>query len=193
MQQMVTLKEPDSNNAPTAEDKSKDTKTSIPVKIVLTATDPDVMPFMNGDPGDPGIPDPLQFKIEQPPSNGEFIAPLLPFFIDDYRTDTTGVLSDDLAFAEAGEIGGVGQLSWLEDEYCDGNGPLADEIPVNFVFNPLFVHVTDEGEQYFIDHYAVCEPNGIIGEPADQFMRISRWDKDRNYIGQFDYNPGGCA
>ena len=180
-QQLVTLKLPNTNNPPVADDKTADTKTSLPVDIMLTATDPDVLPFMNGD---PGIADPVQFRIEQPPANGGFVAPLLPYFINDYRTDTTGVLSDDLAFALASN-----QLNWLENEYCGKPTIYPDGIPVNFVFNPLFVHVTDDGEQYFLDHYAVCDPNGTGSPSVEQRMRISRWDKDRNLIGYFDYNP----
>ncbi|MDH5353121.1 MAG: FG-GAP-like repeat-containing protein [Gammaproteobacteria bacterium] len=180
--QLVTVKTPGTNTAPTAFDQSTDTLTSQPVDIVLGGLDTDELPYTGGVPAGLAV-DPLKFRIEQEPLNGEFVAPLYPYFINDYRTDTTGVLSDDLAFAQAGN----NQLYWLEMEYCQKGL----DTPVNFIFNPLFVQVTDNGEQYFLDYYTVCDPNGNGDVPIEERIRISRWDKDRNFLGHVNYNPGG--
>lgn len=182
--QLVTVKSPGSNTAPTADPKNAETLTSKPVDIVLTGADMDELPYSDNPTG-PTVPDPLQFKITQLPQHGEFIAPLLPFFINDYRTDTTGVLTDDVAFAQAND-----QLNWLENEYCDKPVEYPDGIPIDFVFNPLFVQVTDAGEHYFLDHYAVCDPSGQNDNPpAESRLRISHWSKDRQFLGHVDYNP----
>lgn len=178
-EQLVTVKTPGTNTAPIADAAFADTLTSKEVPIVLRGTDADVLPLAGAEPGAPGLPDPLQFRIVQRPQHGEFVAPLLPFFIEDYRTDTTGVLTDDVAFAQAQD-----QLAWLDQQYCQNDL----EIPVDFVFKPLFVQVTDEGESYFLDHFAFCPP---FNEPADEALRISRWAADRSFIGHVEYNPSG--
>ncbi|RPI62862.1 MAG: hypothetical protein EHM50_03195, partial [Lysobacterales bacterium] len=90
--QLVTVKTPGSNTAPVVADQVADTLTSEPVAIVLTGQDNDVLPLTGDTSG--GFPDPLRFKIEQLPANGEFVAPLYPYFIDDHRTDKVGGLID---------------------------------------------------------------------------------------------------
>ncbi|HRP88004.1 MAG TPA: hypothetical protein PLS34_10875, partial [Gammaproteobacteria bacterium] len=177
--QLVTVKTPGTNTAPLAFGTSADTLTSQAVDIVLSGADADLLPLAGDESGAPGIPDPLQFRIVERPQHGEFIAPLLPYFIEDYRTDTTGVLGDDVAFAQA-----ENQLAWLDQQYCQDDL----EIPIEFVFKPLFVQVTDEGESYFLDHFAFCPP---FNEPADEALRISRWAPDGSFIGHVEYNPSG--
>lgn len=168
--QLVTVKTPGTNNPPTADPASAATLTSQPVEIQLTASDPDVLDERA---------DPLSFAIVDRPPGGEFIAPLLPYFIEDYRTDTTGVLTDDVAFANA-----ANQLVWLDNEYCAND----QDIPANFVFEPLYVHVKDNGDHYYLDRYARC---GDFGESATSHLRISRWSRERAFLGQFDYDLGG--
>ncbi|MGB5326344.1 MAG: Ig-like domain-containing protein, partial [Pseudomonadales bacterium] len=179
-EQLVTVKDTNliPNTQPVANANSAVTLTSQPVDIVLTGTDSDVLPCTGC--AQPNKVDPLQFRISQLPSNGEFVAPLNPYFIDDYRTDKTGVLTDDVAFASATD-----QLAWLNSEYCANSQP----VPVNFVFNPLYVHVTDAGQSYYLDNYAVCDPNGNGSPPIEKRLRISHWDKDRTFFGHVDYNP----
>ncbi|MEZ5559752.1 MAG: Ig-like domain-containing protein [Pseudomonadales bacterium] len=169
--QLVTVKEPGTNTPPAAQPAAATTLTSKPVEIVLEGVDNDELS---------GRLDPLTFRIVDPPPNGEFVAPLLPYFIDDYRTDQTGVLTDPLAFYEAANQGE--QLAWLDAEYCAN----VLQIPLNFVWQPLFVNVTDAGEHFFLDRYAECGPEG-----AQSFLRISRWSADGTYIGQFDYLQAG--
>jgi hypothetical protein len=91
--QLVTVKTPGTNTAPSAIPRTADTRTSQPVDIVLSGLDTDELPYTGGVPAGL-VADPLQFKIEQRPSHGEFVAPLFPYFIDDYRTDKNNTLID---------------------------------------------------------------------------------------------------
>ncbi len=196
-QQLVTVKTPGTNTAPTVVDLSVDTLTSKPVDVVLQGTDTDVLPY-TGDLAGTGIPDPLQFKITQRPQHGEFVAPLYPFFIDDYRTDKVGGLidyinaqpdKDALMQSYIDAVNANSLPTWMNNEFCTAG----TEAPVDFVFNPQFVQVTDTGEQYFFDQYLVCDPSGT-GDPAwATYPRISRWDRNNTFLGavRLDDNGGG--
>jgi FG-GAP-like repeat/Bacterial Ig domain/Bacterial TSP3 repeat/NHL repeat/Regulator of chromosome condensation (RCC1) repeat len=195
-EQLVTVKTPGTNIAPTVVDRSADTVTSKSVDIVLTGSDPDVLPLTN-DSGT-SFADPLQFKITQQPQHGEFVAPLHPFFIDDYRTDKVGGLvayinsQPNAAALMQSYITAVTSNSlpnWLNTQFCAAGTPA----PVDFVFNPQFVQVTDDGEQYFFDQYLLCDPNGT-GDPAwATYPRVSRWDRNNVFLGavRLDDNGGG--
>ena len=196
-EQLVTVKTPGSNTPPVAQAASAQTLTSQPVDIVLTGVDNDLLPYSN-DPEGPAVPDPLQFRIEQRPQNGEFVAPLKPFFIDDYRTDKVGGL---IAYIEsrpdaetlmeeyilAVNTNAVPQF--LDDEFCAVDEPA----PVDFVFEPRYVHVTDEGEEYFFDQFLVCDPNGTGDPEWATYPRISRWGAGNQFLGhvRIDDNGGG--
>jgi hypothetical protein len=185
-EQLITVKLPNTNMAPTAQANiTAETITSRPVNIVLTGVDPDLLPYSH-DPTGPTVPDPLQFRIESPPQNGEFEAQLLPFFIDDYRTDETGGLISYInsqpdaeqlmaKYVLAVTTNNVG--NFINNEFC----ALDLEAPVDFVNKPLYVHVTEEGEQYFFDHYFECNPD-IDTEWAEN-QRLSRWDSAGNFVG----------
>jgi len=195
--QLVTVKTPGTNTAPVVGDEFAQTLTSRPVDIVLTGVDADMLPYTD-DPMGPGIADPLQFKIEQLPQNGEFEAPLYPFFIDDYRTDKVGGLVDyinaqpDPETLMASYILAVNTNSlgnWMNNEFCSQ----AIEAPVDFVFEPQFVQVADNGEQYFFDRYLVCDPNGTNDPPWATRPRISRWSADRVFLGAVRIDDGGAG
>jgi len=158
--QWITVKTPGTNNAPSADNKTAQTLTSQPVDIMLTGNDPD---FLDG------RFDPLAFAIQQQPENGEFIAPLLPYFIEDYRTQPDGPL-----FGADFQASGQNRQNWVYDNHCDGSGP-----PRDFVYQPTFMHVEDDGTQYITDRYWRCNPSN-----AQADRRVSKWDKDGNYLGQ---------
>ena len=195
--QLVTVKTPGSNTPPTAQPASAETLTSKPVDIVLTGNDPDLLPYSH-DPGGEPVPDPLSFRIDSPPQNGEFVAPLLPFFINDYRTDKSGSLIDyinaqpDAATLMDEYIEAVNTKTvwdFLNSEFC----LVGNDAPVDFIFEPLFMHVTDDGEQYFLDHALRCDPNGTNSPPWEVYPRISRWDRNGVFLGhtRIDDNGGG--
>jgi len=193
-QQLVTVKTPGTNTPPTAAPKSADTLTSKSVPIVLTGFDADVLP-LTGNPGGPGIADPLQFRIESLPQNGEFVAPLYPFFIDDYRTDKVGGL---IAYIESQPDAATLRQSyetavatrtlwnWLNTEFCSATPSQA--APVDFVFEPRYVQVTDDGEEYFFDNLFVCHPN--VDSDWAMYPRISRWSAAGQFLGHVRVQDG---
>ena len=171
--QLITVKAAGSNTAPTVSDVATDTLTSLPVDIVLSGSDPD---FLDG------RFDPLSFRISNRPDNGEFVAPLYPFFIEDYRTSPGGPYGE--AFYLANPRG-----NWLEDNVCRvQSGPNRDKIRVDWVYEPEFVHVDDNGKVYMVDRYWECNNSG-----ASSFPRISTWDRDGNFIGQIPYQGDNDA
>ena len=164
--QWVTVKTTGTNTAPVANRASAQTLTAKPVDIRLTAQDRDELD---------GRFDPLWFSIEQPPGNGEFIAPLFPFFIFDYRTRPSDGLGD--AFDPVNDD----VSNYIANHYCEqGLQP-----PTDFVHQALFVHVTDSGIRYVLDQYFTCD----LEKKAVTGNRISRWDRDGNFIGQMRFGP----
>jgi formylglycine-generating enzyme required for sulfatase activity len=155
--QWITIKTTGTNTAPIAASKAAPTLTSEPVDIVLTGSDPD---FLDG------RFDPLWFSIVERPDHGEFVAPLFPFFIEDLRTNPTGGFGP--AFAS-------NPFGFISQNYCS---PRLTP-PRNFVYQPSFVHVTDEGDRYVLDHFFICNSND-----AELRQRISWWGRDGAFLGQ---------
>ena len=169
--QWVTVKETGSNTAPQAHDQVADTLTSKPVDIVLSAQDNDLLD---------GMFDPVWFAIDHNPERGSFVAPLLPFFFDDYRTKP----SEDLpGFAQAVAVGQA--QSWLTTNVCEKNG----QPPIDFVYKPLFAHVQDDGTRFVLDHYFICVGENVSAREADQRLRISKWDKDDEFVAHKTFGP----
>jgi len=165
--QWITVKTIGSNTPPAANDASAETLTGQPVDIRLTGQDLD---FLDG------RFDPLWFDIAARPQHGEFVAPLYPFFIDDYRTKPEDGLGDDY-------VPGQDVYAYIAHKYCEnGLNP-----PLDFVFGALFVHVTDDGTHYVLDESFSCD----LEHKADTRRRISKWDRDGNFLGQMRFGPGG--
>jgi hypothetical protein len=164
--QWITVKSIGSNNTPTAYGATAQTLTAKAVPITLIAQDNDVLD---------GRPDPLWFKISNYPQHGEFIAPLYPFFIADYRTGA----QDGLGSGFDPEIHEV--YSYISTNYCEAQ--LTP--PLDFVHEALFVHVTDDGIRYVLDQFFTCddENKAVTGN------RISKWDRDGNFLGQMRFGP----
>ncbi|MEZ5558723.1 MAG: Ig-like domain-containing protein [Pseudomonadales bacterium] len=165
--QLITVKTLGTNTAPVVQDIFATTLTSDPVDIVLRGVDNDELD---------GVFDPLSFRIPNRPANGDFVAPLLPFFIEDFRTAVAGPYGTD--FANAGN-----KPNWLYDNVCQGSSlPYNERIPLDWVYAPRFVYVEDDGTYLLIDSYWRCGASS-----ASTYPRISKWDKDNNYLGQVDY------
>lgn len=169
-EQLITIKRAGTNTAPTVSNRSGQTLTSRPIDFVLRGTDNDLLD---------GRVDPLAFEIVARPEHGEFIAPLYPFFIEDYRTAPGGPYGED--FYLAGN-----KPNWLYDNVCTvppfNSMPYNDRISLDWVYRPRFVHVTDDGTLFMIDSYWKCGASN-----AQAYDRISKWDADGNYLGQIDY------
>lgn len=144
--QLITIKAQGTNTAPQVSDVSAETLTSEPVDIVLSGQDSDFLDDRF---------DPLSFRISRRPANGEFVAPLLPFFIEDYRTNPAGPHGQE--FLEASN-----KRTWLYENVCQVlGGPDNDKIPLDWVHRPLFVHVSDEGLYVMIDFFFRCGPSNV--------------------------------
>ncbi len=175
--QLVTVKAIGTNTAPSVVDVQAQTLTSQPVDIVLSGVDGD---FVDG------AFDPLSIRLESLPSDGEFVAPLLPFFIEDFRTSPAGPFGE--AFLTSGNRNG-----WVNANVCangtpwatDANGatiPRSQRAPVDWPYKPRFIHVLDSGEYFLIDSAYECQSSSAVPVP-----RISKWSEDGVYLGQIGY------
>ncbi|TVQ33744.1 MAG: hypothetical protein EA370_11545, partial [Wenzhouxiangella sp.] len=98
--------------------------------------------------------DPLRFKIEDSPENGFFVAPLYPYFIEDFR------MEQSITDAELTDI-------------CADYNFLA-EFDLDFPSNPSFLSVTDDGRTFVVDSGRIrCL--GIADTP-DRWQRLAVFD-----------------
>ena len=118
-----------------------------PVEITLTGFDQDS--------------DPLNFFIEDYPDNGFFVAPLYPYFIEDYRLEAT---IDDDALAQQ----------------CIDQGNTTP-FHVEAIRNPVYFSVLDDGITYVIDYgYVECRQD--VGQPPRYRPRIAMFDPTGEFV-----------
>ena len=189
--QIVTIKSPGTNTAPTANTNSASTITSEAVAITLSGADTDFLDNRF---------DPLEFRIVDRPANGEFVAPLLPYFIEDFRAkpadDPSGSDWETLACpaepdngkqleAKLGVLPPGDHRQYVEKCYCDSR----DAPPRDFVYAPRYIHVTDDEEYYISDHYWYCQPgNGETHQRVSKFVQgklIAARDGEAGFDGVF--------
>ena len=191
--QWLTAKTPNSNTAPFVAPVNAGTRTAETVDIRLDGIDPDVLPTSRGF----DLADPLSFEIVDYPDQGELEAPLRPFFIEDFRltpigeTEVKGARTSPLGnnAADFAALPNPAVLQspnqqrgdFLRERYCDVSPPIP--IPLNFVFQPTYVHVTDDGTYYVRDKFWDCDnATGFADFPGD---RISKWSRDREFLAEF--------
>ena len=176
-QQIVTIKAPGTNTAPTAQGASAATLTSQPVEVLLAGVDTDLID---------GRVDPLAFEIEDYPPNGQFEAPLLPYFIEDFRLSPVGEREDERTLARTSPLGSLAAAfaaappsthgTFLTQRIC----AFGNTIPVNFVYEPTYVHVDDEGFYYVRDKFWVCgesnNNNPDFRADLSPIPRLSKWN-----------------
>ena len=150
--QWITVKTPGTNTPPSSTPASASTLTSEPVDILLQGSDSD---FLSG------RFDPLQFRISTPPANGVFVAPLTPYFIEDYRVSPTTLVGEILANSTTAAAD-------LDAAFCDQGM----DIPIDFVYNAKAVQITDTGESYVLDRRWSCGSGLPTTTP-----RIGRWSE----------------
>jgi hypothetical protein len=182
--QIVTLKAPGTNTAPAACDPAAPCNSSVatvsnePVSILLTGTDTDLID---------GRVDPLAFTIADQPGNGQFVAPLFPYFIEDFRSKPVETPRDmdpsalacpapeDLANgreleARLGLLDINDHIDYVTRCYCSQN----IDPPTDFINQPDYVHIADDGLGYVADDPFVCDPS-TGGTASTTEPRISTW------------------
>jgi hypothetical protein len=192
--QIVTLKWPGSNTAPSAPDPSRpspgpvSTVSGEPVAILLTGLDTDLLPVFGSGSLDERV-DPLVFNIVDQPANGEFVAPLYPYFIEDFRTkpvETPRNMDPATLACPASEQMQDGRYlesqlglldvqdhgRYIERCYCELTTTI--QPPRNFIYQPDYVHI-DDADRYFVtDNPYFCDlPTG--SSFATQEIRIASW------------------
>jgi len=173
--QLITIKTPGSNSAPLANAAFARTLTAEPVDIRLTASDEDVLD---------GIADPVWFKIESQPARGEFIAPLFPFFIKDYRTRPNDGLGEDYSVPPTENPDNY-LREYIGTNYCSLALPDEErQPPRSFVHDARFVHVTDNGIHYVLDDFWVCKERSLNQEIPETRARFSKWNESGAFLGQ---------
>ena len=156
--QWVSVKE--SNTVPTAESQAGINAISFePVRIELTATDPDQLD---------GRFDQLGFRIQQPPENGFFVAPLFPFFIEDHRTHR---INPDGTYS-----------SWRTEAQAACEATRADP-EEGVMIDPFYVDVLDDGTVYALDYGFDC---GGGSPTLSANERLSKWTPDAEGALQFE-------
>ncbi len=158
----------------------KDSNTDPAAIALQGANRPDAISFepttlrLTGD--DPDN-DPLRFYIEAFPQDGFFVAPLYPYFVEDYRIERSA--SDAELTAACTGPGGVGSAPGFD---------------LNFPSEPSYITVNDAGTTFVLDRgYINCSALFRDGFRRDQ--RIATFDADGGLlnsntrdIGDNDYS-----
>ncbi len=107
--------------------------------------------------------DPLNFFIEDYPENGFFVAPLYPFFIEDYRLEAT--LTDEDV-----------------EEICENRTPgVGNFLDLEVIRDPSYFSVLDDGTTYVIDRGLVnCRDDR--GLPPGFDFRLAVFDSAGTFI-----------
>ncbi len=163
--QWITVKTPGTNTAPQVVNTSANGLTSEHIDLTLSGSDSDLLS---------GVFDPLKFDITVPPANGFFVAPLVPYFIEDFRVRPGDLVGDILNTSN-------NPSNDLYDAFCDANPP--QTIPTDFVYRSEFVHVADDNTSYVLDKYWDCDTGGSSAVTRD---RLSQWDADGQLLNQID-------
>jgi CSLREA domain-containing protein len=141
--QLVNVKAPGANTTPTADGQSAEAISFEPITLTLTAADADA--------------DPLWFSTVTQPTDGFFKAPLLPYFIADYRVDAKGVVLEEYCHAHPGEV-----------------------VYTNWPIEAMWMAVDDDDNVYVFDNGAVvCD--GSDGSVHQEY-RIAKIMPDGTYI-----------
>ncbi|MEM7708058.1 MAG: choice-of-anchor Q domain-containing protein [Pseudomonadota bacterium] len=128
--QLVNLKA--SNADPTADAQTganrEEAVSFEPTTLRLTGSDPDG--------------DPLRFFVEQYPENGFFVAPLYPYFVEDFRVARNVPTGD------------------LFDQFCDPANSEQD-FQIKYPVEPSFIDVSEDGRTFVMDRGRIdCRGGG---------------------------------
>jgi hypothetical protein len=163
-QQLINVKLAGTNTAPIGNDQSVNAVSYKPIDIVLTGYDADVDPST-------GRHDPLSFTIKNKPTHGFFIAPLLPYFIDDYRLEAS-------ALRFAGD-----RRQYDPTGYCTSlPSGRSESWQIRYPYNASWITVDDGGTTVVYDQGNInCFDGGIDSANAN---RLAMFDVDGNFVRQ---------
>ena len=160
-EQLINVKLTGTNTAPIAHDQSVDAVSYKPVEIVLTGYDADVAPG--------GRHDPLSFTIRDNPAHGHFIAPLLPYFIDDYRLGPNA-----LRFANDPQQNDPTGFCTSQSSSYSGAWQM------QYPYNAHWISVNDDGSTVVYDEgNIICSDSGIDSANA---KRLAMFDVNGNLV-----------
>ncbi len=182
-EQVVNIKAPGTNILPTAFPQTGGNAVSAiadePTKITVRGQDGN------------SPPDPLWFSIENQPDHGYFIAPLYPYFIEDYRMAArysptiAADKGEDFAWELASD---TNKMRDYMKQICAEDINRTD-LPKDFVSwggTQKYIAVDDQGYTFIHDSaYRKCTPGGSTIAPYTT-PRISVWDKEGVYVGELE-------
>ncbi|HEU4619317.1 MAG TPA: Ig-like domain-containing protein, partial [Gammaproteobacteria bacterium] len=143
--QLINVKANGTNTPPVAHAQSVSASSFEDTEILLSGSDADFHPTVNRY-------DPLTFSIVDGPDHGRFVAPLLPYFIDDYRLEASALKFDGDPKQED------------PAQYCQtrgGSDPVAWQIA--YPYDPEWMAVGDDGTTMVYDRgSARCDNNNAL-------------------------------
>ena len=145
--QIVNIK--NSNLAPTA------LAQTGPDRQVAVSFEPQTIRIEGSDPDA----DPLTFYVEQYPQDGFFVAPLYPYFVEDYRLQQS--ISDDA----------------LEDLCTNGPDAPDGRFELQFPSQPRHITVNDQGHTFVADWGSINCNSGLPGN-FERERRLARFNAD---------------
>ncbi|MFK7954805.1 MAG: choice-of-anchor Q domain-containing protein [Lysobacterales bacterium] len=112
--------------------------------------------------------DPLNFFIEDYPQDGFFVAPLYPFFIEDYRLEAS--------FSDADVV-----------QFCADRPGGSDFLHLPVIRSPIYFSVLDDGTTYVLDvGYVQCRES--LSLPPSFSERIAVFDATGAFVAGQDTN-----
>lgn len=165
--QLVNIKEEGTNSVPEAYSQVIDAISFTPVDIILTGGDTDYHSSVDRY-------DPLTFSIAEPPQNGFFIAPLLPFFIEDYRLEAA-----TLGFEY--DINNPDQSMQVDpDQACVDGLTGGGHWDLRYPYRPDWMTVDDAGKTFVFDFGDTsCEAGGQYAEFDE---RLAMFDSNGEFV-----------
>ncbi len=168
--QLINVKEEGTNTPPVADVQQVETQSFAETEIILTGSDGDYHPGVDRY-------DPLTFSIVEQPQNGDLVAPLLPYFIEDVRLEASA-----LRFAG-------NQMQQDPREYCKNAAPDALSFQQEYPRWPEWMAVNDAGNTIVYDFGSiVCDH----GNGSTSFNpRLAIFDAAQNLVASQELLDGG--
>jgi len=168
--QLINVKEEGTNTPPVADAQTVQTESFEDTEIILTGSDADFHPSVDRF-------DPLTFSIINSPDEGNFVAPLLPFFIEDFRLEASS-----LKFA--------GNLMQEDPAlYCDTRtGADPNQFQIEYPYQPDWMAVDDAGNTMVYDiGSARCDSNNDLNVGN----RLAIFDANQDLSAFLEISAGG--